>query len=176
MIERQTNIRLAIVVAMAKDNVIGREGGLPWHLPGDLKWFKQVTLGKPVIMGRKTFESIGKALPGRANIVISGNRDFSPEGVVVVPSFEAAVAEAEAGARLAGEAEVMVIGGGAVYREAIGRADRLYITHVDATPEGDTHFPEIDPAVWEEVESEDVPAGEKDSHPTRFVVYERREG
>lgn len=158
---------------MADNGVIGVEDRMPWRLSSDLKRFKSITMGKPVIMGRKTFESIGKPLPGRANIVISGNRDFSPEGVVVVPSFEAALNEAEIGARVAGETEIMVIGGGAVYREAIGRADRLYITHVELAPEGDTHFPDIDPSIWRAGEAERLPRGPKDSAATTFVIYER---
>lgn len=166
-------IRLSLIAAVAENGVIGVDDRMPWRLSSDLKRFRSITMGKPVIMGRKTFESIGKPLPGRANIVISGNRDFSPEGVVVVRSFEAAVAEAEAGARVAGETEAMVIGGSALYREAIGRADRLYITHVEATPEGDAHFPEIDPVTWRASVTERLPAGPRDDAATKFVIYDR---
>jgi dihydrofolate reductase len=164
---------ISFVVAMARNRVIGRDNGLPWRLPADLRHFKTITLGKPVVMGRKTFEAIGKPLAGRVNIVVSGQSGFAPQGVAVAPSLEAALVAAEAGARASGDEEIMVIGGGEIYRAAIGLADRLYITHVEAAPEGDAHFPAIDPARWRAVSAERVPAGPKDSAATTFVVYER---
>ncbi len=127
-------------------------------------------MGKPVVMGRKTFESIGKPLTGRLNVVVTRQPDFRPEGVTVAPSLDAALALA---AEQADNAEVIVAGGGEIYAAAMGRADRLYITHVDMRPEGDTRFPEIDPQVWRATATETVTAGERDTAATRFVVYDR---
>ncbi|WP_025030328.1 dihydrofolate reductase [Nitratireductor aquibiodomus] len=160
-----------LVVAMAQNGVIGRDGDLPWRLSTDLKRFKAITMGKPVIMGRKTWESIGKPLPGRRNIVVTRQADYTAEGAECVSSLDVALALAAGGE--AG-ADVCVIGGGQVYAEAIDKADRLHVTHVDAQIEGDTVFPEIDPEIWEEVSREEVPAGEKDVYATSYVVYQRR--
>lgn len=161
---------IAIVVAVAENGVIGRDGGMPWRLSTDLKRFKAVTLGKPVIMGRKTFDSIGRPLPGRANIVVTRNRDWRADGVTVTATLDEALAMA---AREDGD-EICVIGGGELYAQAIGLADRLHVTHVLADIDGDTRFPPIDPSVWAVVEVAEVPPGEKDSHATRYAVYERR--
>jgi dihydrofolate reductase len=166
---------IAIVAAVAENGVIGNGGAMPWRLSSDLRRFKALTLGKPVVMGRKTFDSIGKPLPGRTNVVVSRRADYAAEGIVVVPDLETALRRAAAVAST-GADEVMVIGGGEIYRATIGRADRLYITHVEASPDGDVHFPTIDPATWTAVSSETVPRGEKDSAATTFVVYERRGG
>ncbi|EIM76213.1 dihydrofolate reductase [Nitratireductor aquibiodomus RA22] len=160
-----------LVVAMAQNGVIGRDGDLPWRLSTDLKRFKAITMGKPVIMGRKTWESIGKPLQGRRNIVVTRQADYTAEGAECVSSLDVALALAAGGE--AG-ADVCVIGGGQVYAEAIDKADRLHVTHVDAQIEGDTVFPEIDPEIWEEVSREEVPAGEKDVYATSYVVYQRR--
>lgn len=161
---------IAIVVAVAENGVIGRDGGMPWRLSTDLKRFKAVTLGKPVIMGRKTYDSIGRPLPGRANIVVTRNPDWRADGVKVTATLDEALAMAE---REDGD-EICVIGGGELYAQAIGRADRLHVTHVLADIAGDTRFPPIDPSVWAVVKEVDVPPGEKDSHATRYAVYERR--
>ncbi len=169
-------ITISLVAAVARNGVIGEGGGMPWRLSSDMRRFKALTMGKPVIMGRRTYESIGKPLSGRTNIVVSRRQDFRPGGVTVVPSLDAAVSVAEAEARRAGVSEAMVIGGGEIYAAAIDRADRLYITHVEATPEGDVRFPAIDPALWTPVATEPVPAGGKDAAATTFVVYERRRG
>ena len=126
-------------------------------------------MGKPVVMGRKTFQSIGKALAGRLNVVVTRQREFAAHGVQVASDFDAALAIAAS----EGSGEIMVIGGGEIYAAAIGRADRLYITHVDASPAGDTHFPAIDPAEWKAGPAEQLPVGEKDTAATRFVTYER---
>ena len=167
---------VAIFVAVAENGVIGRDNGLPWKLSSDLKRFKAATMGKPVIMGRKTFESIGKPLPGRQNIVVTRDRSYKAEGVETASSLDEAVALAKVRARcMAGADEICVIGGGEIYRQAIAFADRLYVTHVLANPKGDTRFPYIDPDVWRQVSIEDHQAGEKDSHATRFAVYARRE-
>lgn len=170
-------MHIAIHVAIAENGVIGRDGGLPWRLSTDLKRFKADTMGKPVIMGRKTYEGIGKPLPGRLNIVVTRDRGWRAEGVEVAHSLDDAIRLAEARARcMAGVDEVCVIGGGQIYGQALPLADRLHVTHVLAAVEGDAHFPPIDPAVWRLVRSQDVPAGEKDSHATRHSIYERRSG
>ena len=163
-------MRLSLVAAVARNGVIGVKQALPWRLSTDLQRFKRLTLGKPVVMGRKTFESIGKPLPGRANIVVTKSSGMRHEGVTFASSLEAAIAIAEA---VAGADEAMVIGGGMVYAETITMADRLYITHVEASPPGDTHFPPIDPGTWKSISSERIEAGDKDSVATRFVIYER---
>ncbi|MGP2493156.1 dihydrofolate reductase [Mesorhizobium sp. PUT5] len=170
-------MHIAIHVAIAENGVIGRDGGLPWRLSTDLKRFKADTMGKPVIMGRKTYEGIGKPLPGRLNIVVTRDRGWRAEGVEVAHSLDDAIRLAEARARcMAGVDEVCIIGGGQIYGQALPLADRLHVTHVLAAVEGDAHFPPIDPAVWRLVRSQDVPAGEKDSHATRHSIYERRSG
>lgn len=165
--------RLSLVVAVARNGVIGAGNRIPWRLSADMKRFKSLTMGKPVIMGRKTYESIGKPLPGRRNIVVSRDGTFSPVGVDVVPSFEAALVTARQTQHLNDIEEIMVIGGGEIYRMAIDMADRLYVTLVDAAPEGDTYFPAIDQASWRATSSEQTAAGPKDSAATTFVVYDR---
>lgn len=165
-------IRLSIIAAVAENGVIGVGDRMPWRLSSDLKRFKRITMGKPVIMGRKTFQTIGRPLPGRTNIVVSRRPDFAPEGVIVTPSFEAALAKAKEGARASADPEIMVVGGGEIYRTAIGLADRLYITHVEAAPDGDTYFPAIDPTIWQATGAERLPEGQKESAATTFVIYE----
>jgi dihydrofolate reductase len=161
--------QIGLVAAVAINGVIGAEGGLPWRLPSDLKRFKAVTMGKPVIMGRKTHQSIGRPLPGRRNIVVTRSQAFAAAGVEVAHSLDEAIAMAGNG----DAAEVCVIGGGELYRQALPIADRLYITHVMAEPEGDTLFPPIHQEQWLPVSSEVIEAGENDSAQMRFVVYER---
>lgn len=165
---------ISLVVAVTRNHVIGRDGGLPWRLSTDLKRFKALTLGKPVVMGRVCYDSIGKPLPGRPNIVVTRNPDFAPEGIIVVHSLEDGLARAEAEAKALGVDEIAVIGGGVVYREAMERATILHVTHIDAEIDGDTFFPAIDPAIWEAGPAEHVPSGEKDDYSTRFVTYRRR--
>ena len=167
-----TEFPIALVAAVAKNGVIGRDGGMPWQLSTDLKRFKRDTMGKPVIMGRKTFESIGKALPGRLNIVISRS-EFVAENVVHAGSLEAALFIAQGWAAQNEADEICVIGGGQLYSAAFDLASKLYITEVLAEPEGDTHFPQISPDEWRIFETLDVAAGEKDSAATRYIVYER---
>jgi dihydrofolate reductase len=162
-------VRLSLVAAVARNGVIGANQTMPWRLSTDMQRFKRLTLGKPMIMGRRTFESIGKPLAGRTNIVVTGNREMRHEGVIFASSIDAAIAAAAA----SGAEEAMVIGGGMVYAESIGRADRLYITHVEASPAGDTRFPPVEPTVWRNISSENVPASDKDSVATRFVIYDR---
>ncbi len=166
---------IGIHVAIAENGVIGREGGLPWRLSTDLKRFKADTMGKPVIMGRKTFESVGKPLPGRLNIVVTRQTGWRAEGVETAASLNEAIDRARMAAREMPDAdEICIAGGGRIYAEALPLADRLHVTHVLASIQGDTFFPPIDPKIWREIHAIDVPAGERDSYPTRQSVYERR--
>jgi dihydrofolate reductase len=161
------------MVAMASNGVIGRDNGLPWHLPEDLRYFKRTTLGKPVIMGRKTFESIGRPLPGRPNIVVSRSADWSASGVAVVDSLESALASAQALAAASGAEEVVVIGGAQIYAAALPLASRLYVTEIHAAVAGDTWFPPLDPACWREIAREEYAATPDNPYPYAFVVHER---
>ncbi|MEP7454724.1 dihydrofolate reductase [Phyllobacterium sp. SB3] len=165
---------ISFVVAIAQNGVIGRDNDLPWRLSSDLKRFKAVTMGKPIIMGRKTWDSLGKPLPGRTNIVITRDPAFGVDGVVSARSLDEALLIAGSHAAADQADEICIIGGGEIFRQSLGRADRLYVTWVLANIEGDVHFPDIDPAIWSEMSSEEYPAGEKDNYPTRYVVYERR--
>jgi dihydrofolate reductase len=166
---------LVIHAAVAENGIIGRAGGLPWQLSSDLKRFKAGTMGRPIVMGRKTFDSIGRPLPGRLNIVVTRDRTWSREGVETVGSLRDAIALAKVRGRcMAGAEEIAIIGGGELYAQAMPIADRLHITHVLASVDGDTRFPAIDPALWRQTVTEAVPAGERDSHATRYCVYERR--
>lgn len=163
-------MRISIVVAASANNVIGADGELPWRLPEDLKKFKAITMGKPMIMGRATFESIGRALPGRRSIVLSRQADFEAEGCDVVSSPADALS-------VAGDVEeVMVIGGGKVYSQFLPLAGRIYLTRVDATIEGDTFFPDLDTDDWRVVEAERFPAGEEREYGFSFEVWERNRG
>lgn len=167
---------ISLVAAIADNGVIGREGGLPWRLSTDLRRFKRETVGKPVVMGRRTWESFPRRpLPDRPNIVLTQRADFSPEGAEVRHSLAAALDLARDHARRLGAEEICVIGGGEVFRQAMPHADLLRITRVLATIAGDTFFPDINEGEWRAISSEDVPAGEKDSHATRYTVYRRRE-
>ena len=166
---------IAIYVAIAENGVIGREGGLPWRLSTDLKRFKADTMGKPIIMGRKTYEGIGRPLPGRLNIVVTRDKTWRADGIEVAHSLDDAIALAKVRGRcMAGAQEICVVGGGEIYAQALPLADRLHVTHVLASVDGDAHFSSIDPNTWQVVSAEGFPAGEKDSHATRYTVYERR--
>ncbi len=166
-------IQVSMVAAVAENNVIGAENDMPWRLSTDLKRFKALTLGKPVIMGRKTFESIGKPLPGRLNIVISRQTGLSIDGVVLVANLDAALELAKREAFKKGENEIMITGGGEIYKQAMSFADKLYITHVHAKPSGDTLFPEIDAHSWRVTYEEETKEGEKDNAATVYRIYER---
>lgn len=158
---------LSLIVAMARNRVIGRDGGLPWRLPADLGHFKRTTLGKPIVMGRATHDAIGRPLPGRHNIVVTRDTGYRTAGCTVVHSLDQALSAA-------GEVdEVMVIGGAELYRQALARSGRIYLTEVHAEPAGDTCFPEFDPHEWREVRREDHPADQRNDHPYSFVVLER---
>jgi dihydrofolate reductase len=169
-------MNIAIYVAIAENGVIGREGGLPWRLSSDLKRFKADTMGKPIVMGRKTWESFPRRpLPGRLNIVVTRDRDYKAEGAEVVHSLDDALTLARVRAAcMAGADDICIIGGAEIYRQALPLADRLHVTHVLASIEGDAHFPPIDSVHWRNVSSVDAPAGEKDSFATRYTIYERR--
>jgi len=167
-------MKISLVVAMADNGVIGRDNGLPWRLSTDLKRFKAMTLGRPVLMGRKCYQSIGKPLPGRANIVITRDMSYRPEGVSIAHSVEEALAQAGAQAEASGVDEICVIGGGEIYQQALASADLLHVTHVLADIDGDTFFPAIDTDVWCAIHEDALPSGEKDQYPTRFVTYARR--
>ena len=160
---------LSIVVAASTNNAIGLHNKLVWHLPNDLKFFKNITWAMPVVMGRKTFEALsGKPLPGRLNFVITRQKDFSATGIVVVASLE----EAEKLAAAADYKELYVIGGGEIYRDAILIADKIYITRVDAALTGDTYFPEIDPELWTMVSNQSFPKDNKHIYSYHFQVWE----
>ena len=159
---------ITFIVAVADNGVIGRDNTLPWHLPDDLKRFKRLTLGKPIVMGRKTFESIGKPLPGRQNIVVTRDTNYQREGVTVVHDAEAAL-------RAAGAApEVMVIGGAELFRTLLPRAGRLHLTRVHGNIEGDVVWPALDERQWRVVERESHSADERHAWPMTFEVWEKR--
>lgn len=167
--------RITIIVAVSENGVIGRDLDMPWKLSTDLKRFKAMTMGKPLIMGRKTFLSVGeRPLPGRPHIIVSRNADYRPDGVDVVSSLEDALALGKSKAAELGVDDVFVAGGGEIYRQAMPFADQLSVTHVAVKLDGDTFFPEIDPAVFEKIEENAVPAGEKDNYPVMFTTYLRR--
>lgn len=170
----ESEVAIAMIVARSSNGVIGVEGKLPWHLPEDLRFFKRMTSHKPIVMGRTTFESIGRPLPNRSNIVITRNTFYQAAGVKVVHSLESALEVATEQALLDDANEVMVIGGGEIYALALPLAQRLYITQVDIALEGDTFFPAIDEQQWrldEQVEGEPA-AGQP---PYRFLCYQRRQ-
>jgi dihydrofolate reductase len=158
---------LALVVAMARNRVIGRGGALPWHLPDDLKHFKALTMGKPILMGRRTYETIGRALPGRDNLVLTGERSWQAPGVSAVHSLD------EALERAAAAGELMVIGGAEVYRLTLPLAQRIYLTEVLADVEGDTFFPALQPGEWRELQSFPHPADARHAYGMRFVTLLR---
>jgi dihydrofolate reductase len=158
---------ISLIVAMAHNRVIGKDNGMPWHLPADLKHFKAVTLGKPVIMGRKTFESIGKALPKRRNLVVSRNPDYQAPGCEVIHSLEAALALVK------DVPEVCIIGGAQLFEEALPQADRLYLTFIDLHVEGDTFFPDWNTIHWKEIAREFLPIGVENNCILEFLTLDR---
>lgn len=159
---------ISMIAAMADNRVIGADNDMPWHLPADLKHFKSLTIGKPVLMGRKTYESIGKALPGRPNIVITSNSSYTLDDATVVSSIEAAMLESSA------YEEVMIIGGGSIYQSMLAQAQRLYLTFIDLKVEGDTQFPDYEAhANWKEVSRESHRKDDKNPHDYTFVTLER---
>lgn len=171
---------VSLIAAVARNGVIGRDGGLPWHLPDDMAFFRRSTRGKPMIMGRLTFESFDAPLRKRRNVVLSRDPDYRPEGADVVADFDAALAlcaAAQTGADSdADPDECMVIGGQAVYEAALPRAQRMYLTRVHADAEGDTYFPDFDAADWREVWREDHPRDERHAHAFSMIILEHRDG
>jgi len=166
--------KICFIVAVASNGVIGRDGQLPWRLPSDLKRFRKLTMGKPIIMGRKTFQSIGKPLDGRDNIVVTRDSSFLADGVLVVASVSAAVGAAMVFARERGADEVMVIGGAEIYREMLAEASRVYLTRVHCEPEGDTVFADLAPEIWKEVRREAIQPDDRDDCAATLIVLERR--
>lgn len=158
---------ISLIAALAVDRVIGLENAMPWHLPADLAWFKRNTLNKPVVMGRKTYASLGQPLPGRRNIVLSRHPADDDRVMWVSSVTEALTAAGESD-------EIMVIGGGDIYQQFLPRANRLYLTHIDAELDGDTYFPDYEPDQWQSVFSEFHDADEKNSHSFCFEILDRR--
>jgi dihydrofolate reductase len=169
----RSDVAIVLLAAVAENGVIGSDNALPWRLSTDLKRFKALTLGKPVVMGRKTYLSIGKPLPERTNIVITRDKNFRAQGVMVANSVDAALDLARGDARRRGANEIVVIGGTEIFAQTMALADRLEITHVHARPEGDVYFPAIDPKLWRETARSEQPAGPRDDASVSFVTYER---
>ncbi len=159
---------ISIIAAMANNRVIGKDGKLPWRLPADLQFFKRTTMGKPIIMGRVTWDSLGRPLPGRRNIVVSRSEPDLPEGAEWQPSLPAALDA------VSDEDEAMIIGGASIYEQALPLADRLYLTLVDAAVDGDAWFPEFDARQWREISRETHEPDEKNRYSCAFVVLERK--
>lgn len=159
---------MSLIVAMARNRVIGVNNTLPWHLPADLKHFKALTMGHHIVMGRKTYESIGKLLPGRTSVVVTRNTDYVQPGVVVVNSLEAAIPAC------GNVEEIFVIGGAELYCQAITLADRIYLTEIDADVSGDAHFTEFNTMQWQETGRVNHAPDEKNQYPYHFVVYDRK--
>ena len=166
-------MRLSLIAAMADDRVIGINNSLPWKLPSDMRWFRQHTLGQPIIMGRKTFESFGgRTLPDRTNIVITRDANYKAEGIVVVTSIEQAIEQASLTADVVEEA--MIIGGASFYEQMLNKVDRMYLTFVHTSVEGDAWFPEYNIDNWEQLERIDVDADEKNAFAHSFVIFDRK--
>jgi dihydrofolate reductase len=167
-------IKISMIAAVAGNGVIGADQAIPWRIPSDMAFFKRTTMGKPIVMGRKQFETVGRPLPGRANIVVTRQVGYAPDGVIVTSGLGEAIARAREIAEADGAGEVMIVGGGEIYRQALPLADRLYISHVALSPEGDVTFPKIDASAWKVVEEPVVSTNEKDGAAFRIKVYERR--
>lgn len=167
-------MELSLIVARAANGCIGRDNKLPWYLPGDLKYFKRMTLGKPIIMGRKTWESLKGPLPGRCNIVITRQTGYEAEGAKVVATLEEAIQLAESVALIDGVEDAVVIGGAEIYALALPKISRMYVTEVHADVEGDAFFPPFDPAQWQQTAREDFNAEPPNQYDYSFVVYQRK--
>lgn len=159
---------ISLIVAMDQNRVIGKENQLPWYLPADLQYFKKVTMGKPIVMGRKTFDSIGRVLPGRENVIVTRNRDYTNDDCTILYSMEDVKKFADAS-----EQEVMIIGGAEIFKEILPVADRLYITKIHAEFPGDTYFPLIDDKEWKQVSSKPGMVDEKNKYAHEFIVLDR---
>ncbi len=167
------SLPVSMIVATTRNQVIGRNNQMPWHLPADLRYFKQRTLGKPIIMGRKTWESLGRPLPGRLNIVITQQADTVFEGAEVFADLQVAIQRGQEWAREQGVDEVMVIGGGQLYQQALALAQRVYLTRIDLELEGDTFFPVLDAQQWQQTDAQVHPAQDQEPGYT-FEVWQRR--
>ena len=159
---------ISLIVAMDKNRVIGRDGGLPWRLSSDLRHFKEITMGKPIVMGRKTHASIGRVLPGRENVVVSRNHDYLAKDCTVLQSLECVYA------RFSHLDEIMIMGGADLYRQTLDKAHRIYLTEVHAECSGDTYFPELDRDAWKEVDRQDFKADDRNEYDYSFMVLERK--
>lgn len=166
-------MKVSLVVAAARNGVIGGDGALPWRISDDLKWFRKNTLAKPVLMGRKTFQSIGKALPGRDNIVLTRMPDFSAPRMFVARTLRAGLALADACARERGAEEICIIGGGDIYRQTLAQADRIYLTCVDAEPDGDAFLPTLEPSQWRAIRAGGCEKSAKNEHRCEFFILDR---
>lgn len=168
---------VALVVAVARNGVIGHDGDLPWRQSSDLKLFRRLTMGKPIIMGRRTWDTLPmRPLDGRDNIVMTRARDFAAPGAIVVHSIEEALGEARRCAKERGADEIVVIGGAEIYRAVLPHADRLYWTEIHAEPVGDTYFPVLDTDEWRLVSHEEIPQGDKDQYPASLRIVDRERG
>ena len=169
-------MKLALICAMADNRVIGRNNNLPWHLPEDLKYFKRVTMGNCIIMGRKTWESIGRVLPGRTNIVVTANPDYLAEGVRVVHSLEEALSLAESISEIDGSEEAFIIGGAGLYQTALPMAQRFHLTRVHADVEGDTYLAEFDQSQWREISRQEFQKSDTNPYDYSICLLERING
>lgn len=167
-------MKISLIVAVAENGVIGRDGGLPWRMSSDLKTFRRLTMGKPIVMGRRTFQSIGKPLDGRDNIVVTRDAHFNVAGVSACATASEALTLGRVLATTRGADEIMVIGGAQLYQAVLPVADRIYYTTVHARPEGDRYFEKPDPAQWQEVSRQDLPKGDRDDYAATLVIYDRQ--
>lgn len=163
-----------MIAGVAENGVIGSEQTIPWRVPSDMAFFKATTMGKPIVMGRKQYETVGRPLPGRTNIVVTRQQGYQPEGVLVFHDIDAALDRAAGIAAADGVDEIMIIGGGELYAQLMPRADRLYISHIDLSPAGDVRFPAIAPEDWVVIDLPEVTPGPRDEASYRVKVYERR--
>jgi len=168
------SITISMIAGVAENGVIGTEQTIPWRIPSDMAFFKRTTMGKPVIMGRKQYETVRRPLPGRTNIVLTRQSGYSAEGIEVFADVDAALEHAKKIAARDGVDEIMIIGGGDLYAQLMPRADRLYISHIDLSPKGEVYFPAIQPADWTVVDLPEVEPNPKDEASYRVKVYERR--
>lgn len=169
-------MRISLVVAVAENGIIGRGGDLPWRMSSDLKTFRRLTMGKPIVMGRRTFASLKKPLDGRTNIVVTRDPDFQVDGVVAVRSVPDALEAARREVAQSDDPEVMIIGGATIYKQVLAEADRIYLTEIHGRPDGDTTFPELESEQWTEVSSVPIPKGVRDDYSATLRILERTQG
>ena len=162
-----------MIAGVAQNGVIGNDQAIPWRVPSDMAFFRKTTMGKPIVMGRKQFETVGRPLPGRTNIVVTRQQGYQPDGVLVVHDLDTAIEQARRIAQAEGVEEIMIIGGGELYAQLMARADRLYISHMDLAPEGDVLFPPIAPEQWAVVDLPETVPSPKDETTYRVKVYDR---